>query len=635
MTSTRVLFAMCIGVVFSGGCAATGGRAPELSSEKFEVVEAPCVTDAECDSGEFCDLLLCIPEGPPCPAGGVCRTQTRFYANNVMDIPDADPAGVESPLQVERPPASIAQVRVNGLIRHTWRGDLQVVLRSPSGTEHVIHNRQGAGADDLSISSNVTEFFDGEPAQGEWTLVVRDLARQDTGRLMGWNLDFQFALPAPEPTPGYDVWATVELPASESEHPYANNTDETLDLRRFSSDAGRARIRFARLEVERGYDFVEVLDLDSGEVLDRFTGTLAPFTTREYPTGNLGVRLVSDYSVTAWGYQIGAVEVFGKGCLEDADCPSGTQCPNELVRCVAWPCFLGCAPETLGGEGASCSSSDQCQDALYCAGDGTCRADGSCNELSDCDRIGNTYYRILCIGRSTCEDNRCGYQCGTPLECVEGDTTDDGCNTCTCAGGMWVCTERYCPPIAGAGEACGGGTLCEEGFVCDGVVTDGPTCSSEQPGVCVAEPTAPRYCRGVYAPVCTCGGQTFDGSCQREGMGAWAHDGECTLDMAIPDADAAGIQTTVSVSYPRSSTRALVEVRIDHTWRGDLVVWVEAPDGTEHELTNRAGGSADDFAYEDIIDLGTNSVAGDWTFHVSDRASQDTGVLRHVNVRPR
>ena len=34
-------------------------------------------------------------------------------------------------------------------ITHTWRGDLEVTLISPLGTEVVLHNRGGSSADDL------------------------------------------------------------------------------------------------------------------------------------------------------------------------------------------------------------------------------------------------------------------------------------------------------------------------------------------------------------------------------------------------------------------------------------------------------------------------------------------------------
>jgi subtilisin-like proprotein convertase family protein len=550
------------------GCAAKGASPIDVQDKTEALEGAVCFADGDCDRGELCDFRVCIPEGPPCPAEGVCRAQTHWYDDVGADIPDFYPEGIERPLLVDRPTVAVASAQVSVTIRHTWRGDLRVVLRSPAGTEHVLHDRSGGGDDDLLLSMDVTAPFEGEPADGVWTLRVSDHARSDIGRLEFFRLTLGYAaLPSDPPDPGSDVWATVELPSTESAHPYTNDTDLTTDLRRFSGGAARARIRFDRLEVERGYDVVVVVDLDTGDVLDSFTGTLAAFTTRAYETGSLGVRLMSDYSVTAWGYRVGAVEVFGKGCLEDADCPTGTECPNELVRCIAWPCFL------------------------------SCRA--------------------------------------VPVTCVEGETTDDGCNTCTCAGGAWACTERHCPPARGEGDACDGVTLCGTGLTCDRFATEGPVCVAEQPGVCVPEPEGPRFCRALYAPVCGCNGQTFDTNCERIGMAPWAHAGECRLDLAIPDANAAGIASTIHVGAPRDSHQAVVDVRVDHTWRGDLTVWVEAPNGSRHVLTDRAGGSADDFEDHPMVDLGTDTVVGAWTLHVSDHARFDTGVLRHFNVRPR
>ncbi len=380
---------------------------------------------------------------------------------------------------------------------------------------------------------------------------------------------------------------------------------------------------------------MEIVDLDTRETLDTFTGRLDAFTTREYETGNLGVRLVSDYIVDGWGFRVAAVEVFGKGCLEDADCPTGTQCPTEVIRCITWPCFASCQPLALGGEGDPCAASAECEEGLYCGSDARCRAVGSCGELADCNNPDNSFIHILCVGTATCEAGSCGWRCDTTPVCVDGDTRDDGCNTCTCTDGLWACTERYCPPVVGAGETCGAGVLCEAGLLCDRGPTDGASCTSEHLGVCVSEPEGPRFCRGLYAPVCGCNGQTFDGNCARSGMADWAHDGECALDLAIPDADTDGITTSIVVQQPAASHRAEVEVRIEHTWRSDLVVWVESPDGSRHHLTDREGGSADDFEDSLLVDLGDGSVVGRWTLHVSDRASWDTGVLRFFNVSPR
>jgi subtilisin-like proprotein convertase family protein len=71
----------------------------------------------------------------------------------------------------------------------------------------------------------------------------------------------------------------------------------------------------------------------------------------------------------------------------------------------------------------------------------------------------------------------------------------------------------------------------------------------------------------------------------------------------------------------------LVSASITHTYRGDLVVQVIAPDGQVATLSNRAGGSADDFAVAGL-DI-TSSFApgtprrarGSWWFAMSRSAT--------------
>ncbi len=74
-----------------------------------------------------------------------------------------------------------------------------------------------------------------------------------------------------------------------------------------------------------------------------------------------------------------------------------------------------------------------------------------------------------------------------------------------------------------------------------------------------------------------------------------------------------------------------VNVNIAHTYRGDLVVKLVSPSGKEAVLTNKAGGSADNFVLS-AKDLSTTfaneSIKGDWKLVVQDTARRDTGTLR-------
>ncbi|MBN1946655.1 MAG: proprotein convertase P-domain-containing protein [Bradymonadales bacterium] len=127
-------------------------------------------------------------DDPACADDPACRpSDLRFQNDQVQDIPDNSPAGVSSviPVPVE---GTISSVRAEVALTHTYRGDLRVTLRSPRGTEAVLHNRTGGSEDNLALSL-VLDDFSGELSQGDWTLTVADLAAHDTGQIERWSLE--------------------------------------------------------------------------------------------------------------------------------------------------------------------------------------------------------------------------------------------------------------------------------------------------------------------------------------------------------------------------------------------------------------------------------------------------------------
>jgi subtilisin family serine protease len=76
-----------------------------------------------------------------------------------------------------------------------------------------------------------------------------------------------------------------------------------------------------------------------------------------------------------------------------------------------------------------------------------------------------------------------------------------------------------------------------------------------------------------------------------------------------------------------ASATATVEVHIQHTWIGDLVVDLVAPDGTVYNLHNRAGGSTDNIDQTYTRDLSSEAANGTWTLRVQDAATFDTGFI--------
>ncbi|MFF5231643.1 M4 family metallopeptidase [Dactylosporangium sp. NPDC000521] len=96
-------------------------------------------------------------------------------------------------------------------------------------------------------------------------------------------------------------------------------------------------------------------------------------------------------------------------------------------------------------------------------------------------------------------------------------------------------------------------------------------------------------------------------------------------DVAIPDNTTVTSTITISGCNRNASATSSVNVAIYHTYRGDLVVDVVAPDGSVYNLSNRSGGSADNIIQNFTVNLSTEAANGTWTLRVRDAASLDTG----------
>ncbi|MFS8098778.1 S8 family serine peptidase [Lentzea alba] len=78
-----------------------------------------------------------------------------------------------------------------------------------------------------------------------------------------------------------------------------------------------------------------------------------------------------------------------------------------------------------------------------------------------------------------------------------------------------------------------------------------------------------------------------------------------------------------------ASATASIKVSITHTYKGDLVVDLVAPDGTVVNLHNRSGGSADNINETYTKNLSGEAANGTWTLRVRDAAFLDSGTLNN------
>ncbi|PZO09688.1 MAG: protease [Lysobacteraceae bacterium] len=106
-----------------------------------------------------------------------------------------------------------------------------------------------------------------------------------------------------------------------------------------------------------------------------------------------------------------------------------------------------------------------------------------------------------------------------------------------------------------------------------------------------------------------------------------------TADYQIRDNVTVDSPITVSGRSGNAPSNASVAVNIVHTYRGDLRVDLVAPDGSLYNISNRAGGSADNLVGTYTINLSTEALNGTWKLRVNDNAAGDVGYINSWSIR--
>jgi M6 family metalloprotease-like protein len=112
-------------------------------------------------------------------------------------IPDNNPAGIQRTLAAAAG-GNIGSVEVSVDITHTYIGDLRISLRSPAGTEVMLHNKSGGSDDNVlqtytQATTAALGTLAGQPINGTWRLSVSDTEGQDVGKLNSWRVVIQRA----------------------------------------------------------------------------------------------------------------------------------------------------------------------------------------------------------------------------------------------------------------------------------------------------------------------------------------------------------------------------------------------------------------------------------------------------------
>ncbi|MEU5403168.1 M28 family metallopeptidase [Streptomyces sp. NPDC005963] len=104
---------------------------------------------------------------------------------------------------------------------------------------------------------------------------------------------------------------------------------------------------------------------------------------------------------------------------------------------------------------------------------------------------------------------------------------------------------------------------------------------------------------------------------------------ENTANVTVPD-NGAAVTSSVTVSGRTGNAPAALAVGVDikHTWRGDLVIDLVAPDGSAYRLKNSSSNdSADNVITTYTVNASSEPANGIWKLRVQDIAANDTGFI--------
>ncbi|MCX4697103.1 S8 family serine peptidase [Streptomyces sp. NBC_01373] len=102
-----------------------------------------------------------------------------------------------------------------------------------------------------------------------------------------------------------------------------------------------------------------------------------------------------------------------------------------------------------------------------------------------------------------------------------------------------------------------------------------------------------------------------------------------TTAVSIPD-NGSAVESSIAVSGRTGSAPSALPVAVDitHTYRGDLVLDLIAPDGTAYRLKAASSSdSADNVSTTYTVNASSETANGTWKLRVQDTAAQDTGTI--------
>ncbi len=109
---------------------------------------------------------------------------TGFKFVETTEIPDNSKAGVVIDMEIDAEKGfMLTQAELSVQIKHSYIGDIKIILISPEGKEVQLRYRKGGSGkviDDI-YTKEIIDSFAGEMIRGTWKLIVEDTYNKDTG----------------------------------------------------------------------------------------------------------------------------------------------------------------------------------------------------------------------------------------------------------------------------------------------------------------------------------------------------------------------------------------------------------------------------------------------------------------------
>lgn len=120
-----------------------------------------------------------------CPGDAELTIDTTYSDTTAAAIPDN--SSLDRTITVAAT-GNVMQATVEAIVEHPRPDDLTLTIRSPTGTTAQIGGRIAEGSDQYRYAIPLLAF-QGEAANGTWTLTVADGAAGETGTLLGWAVE--------------------------------------------------------------------------------------------------------------------------------------------------------------------------------------------------------------------------------------------------------------------------------------------------------------------------------------------------------------------------------------------------------------------------------------------------------------